>query len=153
MVGLIINTSMCLIEIVTFVQVIYTLLFFTVEFPEEVHGVLREGWYNVNYDSKKAPTMRENPAFKLAVQGQIILQDFDAPNNVGEKYVQRLTSYLQVNIFLRIQSRRRLGSYDQRLLWASSRMKWINECLTEWSEWLSLWSITKPHCMTTLSIS
>ncbi|KAL9987564.1 hypothetical protein ACROYT_G001896 [Oculina patagonica] len=68
----------------------------TIEFPEEVHGVLREGWYNVNYDSKKAPTMRENPAFKLAVQGQIILQDFDAPNNVGEKYVQRLTSYLQV---------------------------------------------------------
>ncbi len=76
---------------------IYSLtLFFTVEFSEEVHGVLREGWYNVNYDSKKAPTMRENPTFKSAVQGQIVLLGFDAPINVGEKYVQRLTSYLQV---------------------------------------------------------
>lgn len=42
--------------------------------------------------------MRENPAFKIAVQSQIVLRDFDAPINVGEKYVQRLTSYLQVTL-------------------------------------------------------
>lgn len=42
--------------------------------------------------------MRENPAFKKAIQGQIVLRDFDAPINVGENYVQRLTSYLQVDV-------------------------------------------------------
>ncbi len=60
--------------------------------------------------------MRDNPTFKSAVQGHIVLRDFDAPINVGEKYIQRLTSYLQVNIFLRIQSHRRLAGYVQRLL-------------------------------------
>lgn len=53
-------------------------------------------WYNVNYDAMKAPTMRQNPAFDPPAQSQITLRDFDAPINVGEKYVQRLTSYLQV---------------------------------------------------------
>ena len=66
------------------------------EFSRDAQGVLREVWYNVNYDSKKAPTMRENPAFDPPAQSQIILRDFDAPINVGEKYVQRLTSYFQV---------------------------------------------------------
>ena len=74
----------------------HTLLRFTVEFSEEAHGVLREGWYNVDYDSKNSPTMRENPVFKGEGQSQIILRDFDAPINVGAMYVQRLTSYLQV---------------------------------------------------------
>ena len=40
--------------------------------------------------------MRENPVFKGESHSQIILRDFDAPVNVGTKYVQRLTSYLQV---------------------------------------------------------
>jgi len=40
--------------------------------------------------------MRENPVFKGESQSQIVLRDFDAPVNVGTKYVQRLTSYLQV---------------------------------------------------------
>ena len=40
--------------------------------------------------------MRENPVFKGESQSQIILRDFDAPVNVGTKYVQRLTSYIQV---------------------------------------------------------
>ena len=44
----------------------------------------------------KAPTMRQNPAFDPPAQSQIILRDFDAPINVGQKYAQRLTSYLQV---------------------------------------------------------
>ena len=42
--------------------------------------------------------MRENPAFKSEIQSQIILRDFDAPVNVGTKYVQRLTSFLQVKL-------------------------------------------------------
>ena len=69
---------------------------FTVEFPEEAHGVLREAWYNVDYNSKNSPTMRGNPVFEGDSQSQITLQEFDAPVNVGTKYVQRLTSYLQV---------------------------------------------------------
>lgn len=39
--------------------------------------------------------MRENPAFQYTPQSQIILRDFDAPVNVAEKYIQRLTGYLQ----------------------------------------------------------
>ena len=34
--------------------------------------------------------------FKGESHSQIILRDFDAPVNVGTKYVQRLISYLQV---------------------------------------------------------
>ena len=72
------------------------------EHADDAKGVLREGWYNVNYNSKKAPTMRDNPAFKPPAQSRITLSDFDAPINVGDKYIQRLTSYLQVhcNFFL-----------------------------------------------------
>ena len=73
------------------------------EHADDAKGVLREGWYNVNYNSKKAPTMRDNPAFKPPAQSRITLSDFDAPINVGDKYIQRLTSYLQVhNSFLYI---------------------------------------------------
>lgn len=71
-----------------------------VEFTREIHGVWRDAWYNVNYDTKKAPTMRENPAFRIKPQSQIILRDFDAPVNVAEKYIQRLTGYLQVRFSL-----------------------------------------------------
>ena len=67
------------------------------EHTDDAKGVLREGWYNVTYNSKKAPTMRDNPAFKLPAQSRMTLSDFDAPINVGDKYIQRLTSYLQVN--------------------------------------------------------
>ena len=70
------------------------------ERADDAKGVLREGWYNVNYDSKKAPTMRDNPAFKPPAQSRITLRDFDAPINVGDKYIQRLSSYLQVNCHL-----------------------------------------------------
>ena len=70
------------------------------EHADDAKGVLREGWYNVNYNSKKAPTMRDNPAFKPPAQSRITLSDFDAPINVGDKYIQRLTSYLQVNCHL-----------------------------------------------------
>ena len=42
--------------------------------------------------------MRENPAFDPPPQSRIILRDFEAPVNVGEKYIQRLTAYLQVGM-------------------------------------------------------
>jgi len=67
-----------------------------VEFVRDARGVLREGWYGVNYNSKISPTMRDNPSFKSAVESEIILRDFEAPVNLGENYIQRLTSYLQV---------------------------------------------------------
>ena len=44
--------------------------------------------------------MRENPAFKNPVQSQIILRDFDAPANMDNNYIQRLTSYLQVEFLV-----------------------------------------------------
>ena len=44
--------------------------------------------------------MRENPAFRIKPQSQIILRDFDAPANVAETYIQRLTGYLQVRFSL-----------------------------------------------------
>ncbi|KAJ7380781.1 Peptidase inhibitor 16 [Desmophyllum pertusum] len=68
----------------------------TIESSGDAHGVLREGWYNVNYKSKKAPTVGEHPAFKRSAKSRIILRDFDAPVDIAERYIQRLTSYLQV---------------------------------------------------------
>lgn len=76
-------------------------LVITVEFPEEARGVLREVWYDVDYDSTKSPTMRGNPVFKGESRSQITLRDFDAPVNVGTKYVQRLACYLQVKLHFR----------------------------------------------------
>ncbi|XP_078361216.1 uncharacterized protein LOC144645495 [Oculina patagonica] len=68
----------------------------TIESVGDAHGVLREVWYGVNYDSTKTSTMRENPAFRHPVESQIIVRDFDAPVNMDNNYIQRLTSYLQV---------------------------------------------------------
>ncbi len=42
--------------------------------------------------------MRENLAFKRPAESQIILRDFDAPANMVNYYIQRLTSYLQVEL-------------------------------------------------------
>jgi len=67
-----------------------------VEFPGQVRGVLREVWYNVNFDL--SGTMRQHSVFKTPPQNQMILRDFDAPVHTGDYYVQRLTSYLQVNL-------------------------------------------------------
>lgn len=74
--------------------------FFLVEFAKDAHSVLREGWYGVNYNSKISPTMRDNPSFKNEVESEIALRDFDAPVNMVENYIQRLTSYLQVEFLL-----------------------------------------------------
>lgn len=69
----------------------------TIESTREVHGVLREGWYNKHqYDSKRATSMREHPLIQGPPESRIILRDFNAPINLAENYVQRLTSYLQV---------------------------------------------------------
>ena len=69
-----------------------------VEFPRQARGVLRESWYNVNFDMNGVTTMRQHPVYKTPPQNQMILHDFDAPVGVGDNYVQRLTSYLQVNL-------------------------------------------------------
>ena len=69
-----------------------------VEFPGQAHGVLRESWYNVNFDMNGVQTMRKHPTYKTPPQNQMILQDFDAPVDVGDNYIQILTSYLQVNL-------------------------------------------------------
>ena len=42
--------------------------------------------------------MRQHPIYKTPTQNQMILRDFVAPVDVGDNYVQRLTSYLQVNL-------------------------------------------------------
>ena len=72
--------------------------FSVVEFSGQARGVLREVWYNLNdFDLNRVVNMREHSVFNSPPESQIILRDFDAPVGVAEKYVQRLTSYLQVN--------------------------------------------------------
>ena len=73
-----------------------------VEFTSEIHGVWRDTWYNVNYDTLRKPPMRDDPAFGRTPQSQITLRDFDAPVNVAENYIQRLTGYLQVIFSLQL---------------------------------------------------
>ena len=68
-----------------------------VEFIGQARGVLREVWYKVNMDLNRVATIRQHPVFKTPPQSQMKLRDFDAPVDVGNNYVQRLTSYLQVN--------------------------------------------------------
>ena len=62
----------------------------------EAHGVMRESWFNVQYDPKLAPDMLTNPTFKTSPQGQNIIRNFDAPVNAAESYVQRLAAHIQV---------------------------------------------------------
>ena len=69
-----------------------------VEFAGQARGVLREVWYNVDMDLNGEETMRQYPVFKTPPQKQTILRDFDAPLDETDNYVQRLTSYLQVNV-------------------------------------------------------
>ena len=69
-----------------------------VEFIGQARGVLREVWYNVNMDLNRVTPMRQHPIFKTPPQNQTNLWDFDAPVDVADYYVQRLTSYLQVNV-------------------------------------------------------
>ena len=44
--------------------------------------------------------MREYPLIQGPPESRIILRDFDAPINLAENYVQRLTSYLQENLII-----------------------------------------------------
>jgi len=76
-----------------------------VEFIGQARGVLREVWYNAaNMDLTRVATMRQHPVFKTSPQSRMILRKFDAPVNVGRYYVQRLTSYLQVNVRFTIET-------------------------------------------------
>ena len=57
-----------------------------------MQGVLREVWYNKNnYDPDKA-------------ESRIVLRDFDAPIDMADGHLQRLTSYLQVNYPCQIEN-------------------------------------------------
>ena len=70
-------------------------------------GILREVWYKVDLgDPKTVATMRDHPVFKTPPQSQMILRDFDAPVDVADAYVQRLASYLQVNLQLTVKKAR-----------------------------------------------
>ena len=51
--------------------------------------------------------MRQHPVFKSPPQDRMILRNFDAPVDVGDNYVQRLRSYLQVNLRFAIKHVRR----------------------------------------------
>jgi len=90
----------------------------TIEFSGQARGVLREAWYKLNDFEPNRATMREHSVFKTPTEGQIILQDFDAPVDVAERYVQRLTSYLQVpdsgnyTFFVSCDDRCELWKYD-----------------------------------------
>ena len=83
-------------KVVLMQEVFYILS--VVEFSGQARGVLREAWYNLNnFDLNRVATMRRHSIFNTPPESQIILRDFDAPVDVAEKYVQRLTSFLQVN--------------------------------------------------------
>ena len=75
-----------------------------VEFSGQALGVLREVWYQVNNLQSGVATIREQPVFKTPPHSQMILRDFDAPVDVADYYVQRLTSYLQVNVRFTIET-------------------------------------------------
>ena len=72
-------------------------LLYVVEFSRHTMGVLREVWNEVYFDRRTITTLSEQPVFKTPPKRQMILRDFDAPVDEGDYYVQRLTSYLQVN--------------------------------------------------------
>lgn len=76
-----------------------------VEFSGQALGVLREVWYQVNNLQSGVATIREQPVFKTPPHSQMILRDFDAPVDVADYYVQRLTSYIQVNVRFTIKTR------------------------------------------------
>jgi len=69
-----------------------------VEFSGQARGVLREVWFEVNFNLNGVATVHKHPVFETPPQSQMIMRDFDAPVRVADHYVQRLTSYLQVNL-------------------------------------------------------
>ena len=87
----------------------------TIESLTEAMGVLRETWYRLkNYEAWRKSTMREHPLIQGPPGSRIVLPDFDAPINLEDRYAQRLTAYLLVNIkvefFLLIKTLLRLLS-------------------------------------------
>ena len=51
--------------------------------------------------------MRDHPLIQGPPDSRIVLQDFDAPLDLEDRYAQRLTAYLQVNMtypYLRLSS-------------------------------------------------
>ena len=75
-----------------------------VEFFGQARGVLREVWYGVYMNLNEVATMRQHPVFKTPPRSQMMLRDFEAPVDVADSYVQRLTSYLQVIVRFTIKT-------------------------------------------------
>ncbi|PFX15365.1 G-protein coupled receptor GRL101 [Stylophora pistillata] len=69
----------------------------TIESLTEAKGVLRETWYRLrNYEARSRSIMRDHPLIQGPPDSRIVLQDFDAPLDLEDRYAQRLTAYLQV---------------------------------------------------------
>ena len=73
-----------------------------IESSEGAHGVLRESWYDVNYNPMLAPTMKDNPEFMKNPQSSIAIDKFESIN-IDERYLQRLSAYIQARIFSSIE--------------------------------------------------
>ena len=71
----------------------------TLDSLTEAKGVLRETWYQMkNYEARSKSIMREHPLIQGPPGSRIVLPDFDAPINLEDRYAQRLTAYLLVNM-------------------------------------------------------
>ena len=71
----------------------------TIESLTEAMGVLRETWYRMKNDGARSKSiLREHPFIQGSPGSRIVLPDFDAPIDLEDRYAQRLTAYLQVNV-------------------------------------------------------
>ena len=71
----------------------------TIESLTEAMGVLRETWYGMKNDGARSKSiLREHPFIQGPPGSRIVLPDFDAPIDLEDRYAQRLTAYLQVNV-------------------------------------------------------
>ena len=71
----------------------------TIESLTEAMGVLRETWYRMKNDGARSKSiLREHPFIQGPPGSRIVLPDFDAPIDLEDRYAQRLTAYLQVNV-------------------------------------------------------
>ena len=61
--------------------------------------MLRETWYRMkNEGARSKSILREHPFIQGPPGSRIVLPDFDAPIDLEDRYAQRLTAYLQVNV-------------------------------------------------------
>ena len=61
-----------------------------------IRGILREVWYDAKFDATQREVYKENSVFSQVPNASHVIRDFDAPTNIGDNYVQRLSGYFQV---------------------------------------------------------